>query len=100
MKYWNSFNLGLELCKQRILSTNHKDFLPCKETLESVYACYTDHQYDKNILNGPEEIVPHMKGFMDCYFHKTTSLTDCMVNVENGIREVYRKDPSKFVDYC
>ena len=41
-----------------------------------------------------------MKKFMDCYFTKTTSLTDCMVNVEDGIREVYRKDPSKFVDYC
>ena len=90
----------MELCKQRILSTNHKDFLPCKESLESVYACYSDNQYDKNILNGPEELVPHMKKFMDCYFTKTTSLTDCMVNVEDGIREVYRKDPSKFIDYC
>jgi len=64
-----------------------------------MYACYTDDNYGKNFLAGPEEIVPHMKKFLDCYFTKNTSLTDCMVNVEDGVRAVYRKDASKFADY-
>jgi len=89
----------LELCKQRILQTNYPNFLPCREVLQNMYACYTDDNYGKNFLEGPEEMVPHMKSFMDCYFTKNTSLTDCMKNVEDGVRAVYRKDASKFADY-
>jgi hypothetical protein len=55
------------------------DFSPCKETLENVYEFYTDSQNNKLILRRSELLISHMKKFMDCYFHKTTSLTDCII---------------------
>ncbi len=87
------------MCKQRIVQTNHPDFLPCKAVIDAMYRCYTQDLYEEEYdqIQAPAAIYAFQ--FYECYFRKNSSLTDCMIHFENSIRALYRLPETKLTDY-
>jgi len=92
--------LGLELCKQRIVESDHPDFLPCKGPIDAMYRCYTENQYGDEYQTTTKEALPHAMRFFNCYFYKHSSLTNCMIHFEDSVRAIYRTEGTKLTDYC
>jgi len=89
----------LELCKQRIVQTGHSDFLPCKEAVDAMYRCYTEDKYGDEYHDTIPEAKSNAYNFLNCYFHKYSSLTECMMFFEDSIRQIYRLKDTKLIDY-
>jgi hypothetical protein len=87
------------MCKQKILQSNHHDYTPCKAVLDAMYRCYTENKYGDEYHKTTEEAKPYANRFFDCYFFKTTSLTECMVHFEDSVRAIYRSEDNKLTDY-
>jgi len=89
----------LELCKQRVVQTDHNDFLPCKGVIDAMYRCYTQEQYGDEYHKTTPEALPHATMFFNCYFHKYATLTHCMMHFEDSVRAIYRTPETKLIDY-
>ena len=94
------YSLGLELCKLRVLQTEHEDYLPCKNAIDSMFKCYSDSKYGEEYHKVESVAKPYALEFFDCYFKKSASLTECMYHFENSIRALYRAPNNKLIDYC
>lgn len=93
------YSLGLELCKERIIHSQHSDYTPCKAVVDSMYRCYTQEKHGDEYHQINEDAKPYMRSFFDCYFYKGTSLTYCMKHFEDSIRVIYRSEDNKLNDY-
>ncbi len=93
------FSIGVELCKQRVVQSNHSDFTPCKNAIDAMYRCYTEDKYGDEYHKTTEEAKPYAKKFFDCYFLKPNSFTNCMKHFEDSIRAIYRSPDNKLIDY-
>lgn len=87
------------MCKQRVIQTSNPDFLVCKGVLDAMYRCYTEDKYGDEIHNTVVEAKPYIAQFLNCYFHRNTSLTECMVHFEDSIRSIYRMADTKLTDF-
>ena len=86
------YSIGLQQCKRAVIEYNRSSYLPCKDTLDAMFRCYTNEsdssEYHKMHASGQ----PYVKNFMNCFFTKKNNLENCMVHFENSIRALYRDD--------
>ncbi len=93
------YSIGVEMCKQRIIETNFRDYTPCKAAIDAMYRCYTQDKYGDEYHKTTDSAKPFADKFFNCYFKKGTSLTECMIHFEDSVRSIYRSSDNQLIDY-
>lgn len=96
------YSIGLQQCKRAIIEYKRSNYLPCKDTLDAMYRCYTNEADSSEYHKIHDSGKPYMLNFMNCFFTKRNNLEGCMTHFENSIRALYRDDEKNhhgLIDY-
>ena len=93
------YTAGVDICKKNINQRLKSSFLPCKETLDAMFRCYTNDTEGTEYHQIRSVGQPYMQKFLGCMFVRGSKIEDCMEHFENSIRAIYRNGDHKLIDY-